>query len=214
MTRTVHLQYHEVMSSSRWLSDDEQRAWRAYLQGSRLLAEEMEGQLRRDAGIPHTYYQILAVLSESEGQAMRMAELARLTRQSQSRLSHAITRLERAGWVERAGCTSDGRGTIAHLTEPGYLALGTAAPGHAATIAECVFDSLSPREVQVFTEIWDKVASATSARLETCPSPEALLSASDAEPLDEECGPCAQELSTTEPREAIAVSWGGSTPRS
>ncbi|WP_344831693.1 helix-turn-helix domain-containing protein [Nonomuraea dietziae] len=89
---------------TRWLDDDEQRTWRNYLAVTQLVQEALDRQLQREAGMPHTYYMILVALSEAPGRSMRMHELARRAQSSQSRLSHAIARLEERGWVCRNPC--------------------------------------------------------------------------------------------------------------
>src|SRR5258708_15453998 len=88
----------------RWLSPAEQETWRAFLAATRLLFEELERQLQREAGIPVTYYEILVALSEAPDRTIRMHDFADLTRSSPSRLTHAVSRLAEAGWVERFSC--------------------------------------------------------------------------------------------------------------
>ena len=84
-----------------WLSDDQQLVWRAFLRMSGQLNERIERDLQQAAGMPHAYYLILAMRSEAPGRSLRMNQLAEVVRASQSRVSHAIARLEEAGWVRR-----------------------------------------------------------------------------------------------------------------
>src|SRR3954469_17010493 len=130
----------------RWLSPAEQETWRAFLAATRLLYDELERQLQQEAGIPRTYFQILVELSEAPGRTIRMHDLADLTRSSPSRLSHAVSRLEEAGWVERVSCATDRRGAFAHLTDKGFAALEAAAPGHATAVRRFVFDRITPEQ--------------------------------------------------------------------
>jgi DNA-binding MarR family transcriptional regulator len=130
----------------RWLSPAEQETWRAFLAATRLLFEELERQLQQEAGIPVTYYEILVTLSEAPDRTIRMRDLADLTRSSPSRLSHAVSRLEEAGWVERVSCAIDRRGAFAHLTDKGFVALEAAAPGHATAVRRYVFDRITPEQ--------------------------------------------------------------------
>lgn len=125
-----------AMANVRWLSDEEQHVWREYLSATIMLREHIDRQLQRDANMPQTYYEILVVLSEAEGRRLRMSELAEAARCSRSKLSHAVNRMERAGWISRDGCDSDRRGSWARLTELGYRVLVDAAPGHVATVRE------------------------------------------------------------------------------
>ncbi|MFN2517845.1 MAG: MarR family winged helix-turn-helix transcriptional regulator [Jatrophihabitantaceae bacterium] len=140
-------------AQSRWLSREEQRVWRAYLEANRLLADELERDMQRDAGMPHTYYEVLVRLSEAEGRALRMSELADRSRSSRSRLSHAVGRLEEAGWVRRQACPTDARGTVAVLTDEGFAALEAAAPGHVEAVRRHLFDRLTPAQVRQLGDI-------------------------------------------------------------
>src|SRR4051812_49400447 len=115
---------------TRWLNDEEQRAWRAYLEANRLLFDAIGAQMQRDAELPHTYFEILVRLSEVPDRAMRMTDLAEATASSKSRLSHAVASLEKRGWVHRFTCATDGRGQLAQLTPKGFAALEEIAPNH------------------------------------------------------------------------------------
>lgn len=136
-----------------WLSAEEQQVWRAYLQLSGMLTEYLDRELRRDAGLPHTYYQVLAMLSEAPGRCLRMTELAAVSWASPSRMSHAVDRLQEAGWVERAPAPDDKRGQIATLTDAGFAKLTDAAPGHAAAVRAILFDPLSPPLLAAFGSV-------------------------------------------------------------
>ncbi|HEY7137066.1 MAG TPA: MarR family transcriptional regulator, partial [Acidimicrobiia bacterium] len=141
----------------RWLTHDEQRAWRAYLDANRLLVEAIDQELQRDAGIPHTYYEILVRLSEAPGRRLRMSELAEAATASRSRMSHAVARLEVMGWVRRDECPTDRRGQVAALTDEGFAALEAAAPAHVDCVRRSLFDQLTPDQVDALREISEAV---------------------------------------------------------
>jgi DNA-binding MarR family transcriptional regulator len=141
------------MTEPRWLNDEEQATWRAFLAATHRLFAQLDRELQRDAGMPHAYYAILAMLSEAPERALRMSELAELTQSSRSRLSHAIARLEEAGWVRRESCPTDRRGALAILTDAGFATLEKAAPGHVAGVRAHLFDPLSPAQVAQLREI-------------------------------------------------------------
>ena len=132
-----------MTDATRWLDDDEQRTWRAFLTAQRLLTDRLERQLQRDAGLPHTYYEILVQLSEAPDRTLRMSQLADSSLSSRSRLSHAVARLEAAGWVRRRACAEDRRGAFAELTPEGLAKLEEAAPGHVAAVRADLFDALT-----------------------------------------------------------------------
>ena len=144
---------------TRWLDPDELETWLSYVAATTLLEGALDRQLQRDAGMPHAYYQILAMLSEVPDRSLRMSELAAITQSSQSRLSHAVARLERNGWVRRKPCAEDRRSTFAQLTEDGFAALAAAAPGHVCTVRRHLFDRLTPEQVVQLREITRAVLS-------------------------------------------------------
>jgi DNA-binding MarR family transcriptional regulator len=144
----------------RWLTDEEQAAWRAFLSFVTRLDETLDRQLQRDSGMPHAYYQVLAMLSEAPRRTLRMSELAAATTSSPSRLSHAVARLEEKGWVRRDRHPTDRRGALAVLTDAGYAALESAAPGHVAAVREVLFDRLEPQQVRQMRAIFDALGDA------------------------------------------------------
>ncbi|MBY8847480.1 MarR family winged helix-turn-helix transcriptional regulator [Saccharothrix longispora] len=141
------------MSDVRWLSAEEQQVWRGFMTAVTKFTEHLDRQLQRDSGMPMAYYEILVALSEAPDRAMRMSELASVCLSSRSRLSHAVARLEKEGWVERRACASDRRGSIATLTDEGFAVLREAAPGHVAAVREHLFDVLTPEQLRALASI-------------------------------------------------------------
>ena len=127
--------------------------WRNYLAATRMVESEIERQLQRDSRMPATYYEIMVSLSEAPDRTLRMSELAERNRFSRSRLSHAVARMEAAGWIERRECPSDKRGAFAVLTEDGFAALADAAPGHVEQVRSLLFDVLTEEQINQLGEI-------------------------------------------------------------
>jgi DNA-binding MarR family transcriptional regulator len=142
-----------VTADTQWLDDDEQRTWRAFLTAQRLLFDRLERQLQRDAGLPHAYYEILVRLSEAPDRTLRMSQLADSSLSSRSRLSHAVARLEAAGWVRRRACAEDRRGSFAELTPEGLAKLEASAPGHVEAVRSDLFDALDRNHQHALREI-------------------------------------------------------------
>ena len=152
------------MREDSWLSDEQQSVWRAFLRMSGGLTECIERDLQQGAGMPHAYYLILAMLSEAPDRSLRMNQLAAVVRASQSRVSHAIARLEDAGWVRRIPAPGDRRGQIATLTDAGFERLLEVAPGHAETVRSIMFDPLSPEQLAQFGTICQTILAGMQAR--------------------------------------------------
>jgi DNA-binding MarR family transcriptional regulator len=147
-------------TETRWLTAEEQQAWRAFLTATQSLLAAVEGQLQRASGIGHGYYEILVRLSEAPGHALRMSQLAEASTSSKSRLSHAVARLEERGWVERLDCATDRRGQVAQLTPAGFAALEAAAPAHVEQVRRTLFDHLSPEQVAQLQAISEAILAA------------------------------------------------------
>lgn len=154
------MEYMNTASTSepRWLTDEQQRVWRSYIDATTLLEDHLDRQLQRDAGMPHVYYGLLVKLAESPRRRLRMTELARFAKITRSRLSHAIARLEKNGWVRREDCPDDKRGQFAVLTDQGQDVLRQTAPGHVEAVRQAVFDRLTTEQQEALGEIMRIVA--------------------------------------------------------
>ncbi|SCK35066.1 transcriptional regulator, MarR family [Streptomyces sp. WMMB 714] len=144
-------------NGTRWLTEDEQRAWRIHLDVSRLLMYQLERDLQ-PFGLTMNDYEILVNLSESGEHRMRMSDLAAATLQSKSRLSHQITRMEKANLVRRESCESDKRGLFAVLTEEGWDTMRAVAPHHVASVRRHFIDQMSPEDLEHLYETLRPVA--------------------------------------------------------
>jgi DNA-binding MarR family transcriptional regulator len=131
-----------------WLDEEQQRAWRGVVQLFMKLPAALESDLQRTAGITMFEYEVLALLSESDGRTLQMSQLAAGTNSSLSRLSHVVSRLERRGWVTREVCPHDGRATQSTLTESGLAKVVEAAPNHLRAVRELVVDAISPAQLR------------------------------------------------------------------
>jgi len=183
-------------AQTRWLSDFEQQAWRAFLNACHRLFPEMDAHLQHVAGIPHAYYEILVRLSEAPGRELRMTQLADASSSSKSRLSHAVARLEARGWVERLACETDRRGQIARLTDAGFAALDAAAHQHVEQVRRMVFDQLTPAQVEQLAVISAAIEAGVA---EVSASPAAAVCRAEAEARDSQAA--AEPLEPLEPLE-------------
>lgn len=143
---------------TRWLTEDEQRSWRAWLAASQQLNERLTRDLQAQHGLTMADYEILVRLSEVPERRMRMSELAEVTLSSRSRLSHQIDRMVKAGLVERAMCEDDRRGAFAVLTGHGWDTLVEAAPDHVESVRAHLVDQLSAKEFAALGSACQKVA--------------------------------------------------------
>jgi DNA-binding MarR family transcriptional regulator len=141
----------------RWLDAEESQTWRALASALVRLPAALDAQLRRDAGISHFEYQVLALLSEAPGRTLRMSALAMQAEGSLPRLSQVVARLEERGWVRRTPDPADGRYTLAILTGEGQAKVTGAAPGHVQEVRRLVFDPLTKTQSRQLREIGRRI---------------------------------------------------------
>jgi DNA-binding MarR family transcriptional regulator len=134
-----------VTAPPRWLSPEQQDAWRAYLRGTRLLEAALDRDLQSH-GVQLSEYEIISMLSAAPGRRLRMSGLADLVVQSRSRLTHTAARLEKRGWVRRESCLEDRRGVELVLTERGLEAVRDMAQVHIESVRRNIVDTMSPEQ--------------------------------------------------------------------
>lgn len=137
------LTYAALMAVVQWLSDEEQRVWRQLLSVHARLLARLDEELNAAQGMSLGDYEVLVHLSEAPGRALRMAELANLLSLSPSGLTRRVDGLVRAGLVMRRPCPSDGRGSLAVLTDAGWERVASAAATHVAGVRTYLFDPLA-----------------------------------------------------------------------
>jgi DNA-binding MarR family transcriptional regulator len=142
---------------TRWLTEEEQRAWRGLLQMTSQLNARMNRQLQDGYGVSLADYEVMVVLSEAPAGRLRVFEISDALAWEQSRVSHQLARMQRRGLVAREECQSDARGAFAVLTEAGRAAIERAAPAHVEIVRQLVFDGLSREQVAALTAITSDV---------------------------------------------------------
>jgi len=143
----------DILQEPRWLDPEEGQTWLALATTLIRLPSALDEQLRRDAGISHFEYQVLAMLSQAPGRTLRMSVLAMRTEGSLPRLSQVVARHEQRGWVRRTPDPTDGRYTLAILTDEGWSKVAEAAPGHVEEVRRRVFDPLTKAQSRQLREI-------------------------------------------------------------
>ncbi|WP_371828791.1 MarR family winged helix-turn-helix transcriptional regulator [Rhodococcoides kyotonense] len=146
-----------------WLDAAEMRAWRAYIDGGQRLQGVLNKDLQDGHDLTMAEYRILVMLSESADGSLRMSDLADGVLSSRSRLTHQIRRMEADGMVGRSTCVDDGRGVLAVITTEGRRRLADAAPTHVASVRRHLVDLLTPHQLAVLGDIFEKVDAAMSS---------------------------------------------------
>jgi DNA-binding MarR family transcriptional regulator len=141
-----------------WLSDREEQTWLQVATIVLQLPGLLDAQLQRDAELSLFEYMVMSWLSMTPDRRIRMGELAQLARGSMSRLSNVVKRLEQRGFVQRTPDPTNGRYTIAVLTDAGWAGVVRAAPGHVRAVRQYVLDPLTPAQVGLLDDIAGRIA--------------------------------------------------------
>jgi DNA-binding MarR family transcriptional regulator len=149
----------------RWLDDDQQWAWRRFLEGTSRFYEALDRA--HDAGLPLALseYHLLVQLSEAPDRTLRMSALADYLALSRSRLTHTVDRMEARGLVERRPVPGDRRGVNCVMTDTGFAALVQAAPHHVAAVRRLLVDVLDAEEMATLGRAMAKVTQAARAEV-------------------------------------------------
>jgi len=145
------------MTETNWLTQREERAWRAYRRMQTVLPAQLARDLVRDSALTDPDYDVLSTLSERPGHRWQLRDLAAKMLWSRSRLSHHIARMESRGLVAREDDPADRRGCMIVLTEDGRRTLDKAAPQHVASVREHFVDLLTDDEIATLTQLAERV---------------------------------------------------------
>jgi DNA-binding MarR family transcriptional regulator len=162
-----------------WLTDPEQAAWRAYILSSLRLLALLDRQLQHQADLPMSYYEILAMLSEAPDRSLRMSDLAEVTHSLPSRITHAVGRMEKTGWIERRNCATDRRAWYATLTDEGLRVVEAAAPIHVAGVRRHLLDQLDAEDLADLERIFGKVRTHLDQPWASCSEKDAVLAVAE-----------------------------------
>ena len=155
-------------ADTRWLSDTELAAWIPFSGMLIGLLSALDTQLR-NAKLSLFGYLVLAALSEAPERTLSMSDLAVRAGGSLSRLSHAVSALERQGWVTRCPASANRRITLATLSEGGYAKVVATAPAHVDTVRRLVIDRLTKQQLSELGRVSETVLTELNAISERPP---------------------------------------------
>ncbi|WP_080796490.1 MarR family winged helix-turn-helix transcriptional regulator [Corynebacterium pacaense] len=140
-----------------WLTPEEHKVWLDLWSLRVWLPAQLDAQLKADSGLSHFEYFTMAHISMAPEKQLRMSELAELSDMTLSHLSRVVSRLEKSGWVIRRPDPSDGRATVAVLTDAGWEKVQAAAPGHVWNVRKLIFNHLNEEELKVLDKALEKL---------------------------------------------------------
>ncbi|MFC3966373.1 MarR family winged helix-turn-helix transcriptional regulator [Nocardia jiangsuensis] len=148
----------------RWLSDDEQTTWQAFIRlNQRLDAAIAQGLARHGLSTPD--YELMVALSAAPDGALRAKDLAAEVCWEKSRLSKHLARMAGRGLIERKPVADDARGVLVVLTEQGRSTLELAAPSHVELVRRLFVDALSADEARSLRSLAAKVVTRSEAEV-------------------------------------------------
>lgn len=141
----------------RWLTPEEQRAWRGFLRLHDRLRGSMARSLQAESNVSAADFAVLVELTDVPDGRRRILDLARALEWEKSRMSHHIARMVKRGLVERDECVEDGRGAFAVITPEGRAMIEVAAPRHVRSVRELFLDHVTPAELRMLAEVSERV---------------------------------------------------------
>jgi DNA-binding MarR family transcriptional regulator len=145
-------------AETQWLDESQQADWRAYIVGTTLLLDTLDRELRQEHGISLGEYEILVRLSETPERTLRMAQIAESMQHSRSRVTHTVSRMEKAGLIQRCAAVADKRGVEARMTDEGWDLLVRAAHTHVAGVRAHLVDLASQEDFRALGRVMDAVS--------------------------------------------------------
>jgi DNA-binding MarR family transcriptional regulator len=128
----------------------------------------MSAELLADHGLTINDYEVLILLSRADGGRMRRVDLADELLLTASGVTRLLDRLERAGWVDRATCSSDRRVVYAELTDVGRAKLEEASGSHLSAVREYFERRYSEAELRQLAELLGRLPGAEDADASDC----------------------------------------------
>jgi DNA-binding MarR family transcriptional regulator len=134
------------------------RAWAALTAVHARITEQLSAALGEACGLSINDFEILLRVDQVPPPGLRLGGLSQAVRLTQPSLSRAVARLERRGWLRRAGTTDDRRGVVVATTPAGKDVLHAAAPIHAQIIRQSLLDPLTEDEQDLLARALTRIA--------------------------------------------------------
>jgi DNA-binding MarR family transcriptional regulator len=141
----------------RWLTAEEQHAWRSFIRLHDRLRGRLSRLLQAESNVSSADFGVLVELTDVPDGRRRFLDLANALEWEKSRMSHHIARMVKRGLVVRDECPEDGRGAFVVITEAGRAMIEAAAPRHVEAVRELFLDHVTPAELRMLAQISERV---------------------------------------------------------
>ncbi len=139
-----------------WLNAQEACAWQTFVHAHYRLEFHLARRLQ-ESGLSGADYEVLAVLSDHDGDRMPSHQLRNALGWEKSRLSHQVRRMQTDGLIRREPNPSDARSTMICLLPAGRAAIENAAPGHVEEVRSNFVDLFTPAELDRLTALNQRI---------------------------------------------------------
>ena len=130
-----------------------EEAFAGLLRAHATATRRFNAELVAEHGLTLSDYEVLLMLSLAPDRRMRRVDLAERSLLTQSGITRLLAGLEKAGFVERASCASDGRVVYAQLTDAGLAKLRAASKTHLQGIQELFSSRFSAAELKTLAAL-------------------------------------------------------------
>jgi len=134
------------------------QVWARLLRGHAAARRALSARLDAEHGLTVSEFEALQLLARAERRAMRRVDLAEGLGLTPSGVTRLLDGLERAGFVGKRTCESDGRVTYAVLTDAGEAKLTEASCSHVGAIATFLEDRYSVEELTALEDLLGRLS--------------------------------------------------------
>jgi len=139
-----------------WLNAQEACAWRTFVDAHYRLEFHLARRLQ-ESGLSGADYEVLALLSDHDGDRMPSHQLRHALGWEKSRLSHQVRRMQIDGLISREPNPGDARSTMICLLLAGRAAIENAARGHVRDVRSNFVDLFTPAELDTLTALNQRI---------------------------------------------------------
>ena len=127
--------------------------WVQWLRTHAAITRQLNADLVAAHGLTINDYEVMLHLAKAEDEALKPVELAARVLLTPSGITRLLAGLERAGFVERTACATDGRVSYAKLTPTGRRKLEQASRTHLAGIDAQFLGRFSDDELETLSTL-------------------------------------------------------------
>ena len=128
-------------------------AWSGFLRAHAGITRRLNADLLAEHGLTLNDYEVLLHLARAPDRRLRRVDLVERLILTPSGITRLLDGLERAGYVTKAACASDGRVSYAVLSDAGYEKLRDAAVTHIAGVRARFVDRFGDEELETLASL-------------------------------------------------------------